>query len=75
VWGERTAGAAGAVGVVADKRIGEQRCRRCCGDIAVGVESGYGEIVRRHRETGLSAPGIGGDEGDAGVEGAVVSWP
>jgi hypothetical protein len=75
VWGERTAGAVEAVGVAADKRIGEQRCRRCCGDIAVGVASDYEEIVRKHRETGLSAPGIGEDEGDAGVEEAVVSWP
>ena len=75
MWGERTAGAVAAVGAAADKRTGEQRCRRCCGDIAEGVASDYGEIVRKHRETGLSAPGIGGDEGDAGVEEAVVSWP
>ena len=74
-WGEKTVVAVVAVGVAADKRIGEQRCHRCCGDIAVGVGSDYGEIVRRHRETGLSALGIGGGEGDAGVEEAVVSCP
>lgn len=70
MWGGRTAGAVAGAGVAAGKRIGEQRCRRCCGDIAVG-----GEIVRRHRETGLSALGIGGDEGGAGVEEAVASEP
>lgn len=69
VWGERTAGVAGAAGV--GKRIvGERRCQRCCGDIAVG-----GEIVRRHRETELSAHEIGGDGDDADFGEAVVSWP
>lgn len=76
MWGERTVGAAGAAGVAVGKRtVGEQRCQRCCGDIAVGVVSDYGEIVRRHRETGLSAREIGGDEDDADVGEAVVSWP
>jgi hypothetical protein len=74
VWGERTAGAVGAVGVVVGKRtVGG--CQRCCGDIVVGSVSADGEIVRRHREIGLSAREIGGDGDDAGVAGAVVSWP
>ena len=74
-WGERTAGAAGAAGVDVGKRtVGEQRCQRCCGDIAVGFVNGHGEIVRRHREIGLSARGIG-DGGGAGVGEAVASWP
>jgi hypothetical protein len=77
VWGERTAGAVGAAGVAAGKRTaGEQRCQRCCGDIAAVVVVGeHGEIVRMHRETGLSAREIGGDGDDAGVVEAVVSWP
>jgi hypothetical protein len=74
-WEERTAGAAGAAGVAVGKRtVGGQRCQRCCGDIAVvGVVSE--EIVRKHRETGLSAHEIGADGDDAGVGEAVVSWP
>ena len=76
MWGEKTAGAAEAAGVAVGKRIvEEQRCQRCCGDIAVVVVSGHGEIVRRHRETGLSAREIGGDGDDAGVVEAVVNWP
>ena len=76
VWGERTAGVAEVAAAAVGKRtVVEQRCQRCCGDIAVGVVSGHGEIVRRHRETGLSAREIGGDGDDAGVVGAVVSWP
>ena len=76
MWGERTAGAAGAAGVAVGKRIvGEQRCQRCCGDIAVVVVSDRGEIGRRHRETGLSAREIGADGDDAGVVEAVVNWP
>lgn len=69
--------AAVAAGVaVGKKTVVEQRCQRCCGEIAVvGVVSDYGEIVRRHRETGLSAREIGGDVDDAGVGEAVVSWP
>jgi hypothetical protein len=78
VWGERTAGAAEAAeaaGVAVGKRTAvEQRCQRCCGDMAVVVVSGHGEIVRRHRATESSVREIGGDGDDAGVE-AVVSWP
>lgn len=76
MWGERTAGAAGAAGVAVGKRTaGEQRCQRCCGDIAVVAVGEDGEIVRMHRETGLSAREIGGDGDDAGVVEGVVSWP
>ena len=70
VWVEKTAGAA-----VGKRTVGGQRCQRCCGDIAADVVGDYGEIVRMHRETGLSAREIDGDGGDAGVEEAVVSWP
>ncbi len=75
VWGERTAGAVGAADAAVGKRIVEQRCQRCCGDIVVGVVGGWGEIVRRHRETGLSVREIGCGEDDAGVGEAVVSLP
>jgi hypothetical protein len=51
------------------------RCRRCCGDTVAGAVIGYGEIGRRHRETGSSARSTGGDVGGAGVAGAVESWP
>lgn len=71
VWGERTAGA--AVVAVGKRTVEEQRCQRCCGDIAVGVVGG--EIARRHREIEWSAPEIDGGGDDAGVGEAVVSWP
>src|SRR6266850_4903203 len=70
-WGGRTVVAAG----VADTTSGVRRCRRWCGDTVAGAAIDYGEIGRKHRETGSSVREIGGDEGGAGAAVAVVSWP
>jgi hypothetical protein len=68
------AAAAAAAGV--GRKSGTRRCQRCYDDTAVVGVIGYGEIVRKHQETELTAREIGDDEeGDAGVGEVEVNWP